>query len=416
MPLPPLLLPRRLRLPLPRLLPIPIQGTQASSTCTVCIACTDSLIPAVPTDPPSDPFAQWAGSETIYDEDEVTPGPNKRDTITPSDRDSLDNSTVPLFSLAARDNAARSIPICGEEFAVPKYASYSSNGKGNTYKPYYSYKYQDPSRCASYKFELVQGETKRDQRRYATEHIYELQLVNHFLEWMQHNDAAIVNQLSKPSKKKPINMCSAVIRPLLVPTRQWSNVRFGPGTGVMTTRGARPIDDLLSRLSGGTKHSAELVYLEEKLNGMKAKLFRGGQTVSPDGQTYPDKLAVVARAAVVYQYLNDEAVYGVFRSVSGRMRQFYERMDAASAKGNNALAKKIKWADGYRQWEREFLEANDAKWRAWKNGLLDEVLAELASTRSPALIQLRASIQEQRAQGTGDLSDELFRASNKLLP
>jgi hypothetical protein len=153
-----------------------------------------------------------------------------------------------VTQISERANTAyRTIPLCGENFLAPDYLSYNAAGSGNIYKPYFSYKYKNPNTCASYSWQIISSDTKPDNKDYATEHVYELQLINIFFEWMSKNDAGIKDRL----KNGKVDMCSGVIRPLLIPTTQWTNAKFGAG-GSMTTVGSRPIDDLICQLSGGS--------------------------------------------------------------------------------------------------------------------------------------------------------------------
>ena len=355
----------------------------------------------------------------MADEDSYDPFPNpkpeptefpvKREIIPPRDIYGSRSRTAEVAKRAGK--AQREIKLCGKEFLAPDYYSWSSDD-GAKYKTYFSYKYKNPDTCAKYEFNLVTSSSRPDVHKYATEHVYEIQLIGSFLRWMEKNDDGVAKRLTRNVNS---DMCSEVVLPLLVPRTAWSNIKFG-NKGDMAAVGSRPIDELVSQLSGHTRAS-EMFYLESTLNGMKAKMFRN-EVVSPEHDTIPDRLALVAKASVLYDYLSHADVAGTFIKVSNRMRAFWDKMDQAGQKSSRDWPKTIQWREGYDRWETFWIKSFDQRWKDFKNALIADTLKDLdvkiKGSGSRALIALRDSINQQ-LNGLGDLSDIHFQIADDLL-
>ncbi|KAK4223441.1 hypothetical protein QBC38DRAFT_447334, partial [Podospora fimiseda] len=361
-------------------------------------------IPALPEATFTDPFPNLP-SEPVYDE---------TDNLNLTSSSSSFRRRRHIIPKSLQSRADRDVTLCQKSYDAPFYSSWHSNGLGNTYRPFYSYQWDLPSQtCTSYSFSLIKSALAQpDDKEYATEHIYELQLVRNFLTWMLDNDPGIKSWLSASNKR---NICSGVYNKYLIPTQQWhlSNIKWGTAQGSSTTKGSRPMDDLISQFSGGTSNSNEMVYLESKINGIKA-LYFGGKTPNID-TLWREKLVSLARASLMFEYLADDTVKTTYKAVSNRMLDFWTRMDEAAKPRavTSKPAKDIKWAEGYKKWEKQFLEGQDRDWQAWKNTMLDSVEVELAAARPPATVE-KAVLASVRAARLGKLSNAQFRAAHVL--
>lgn len=315
--------------------------------------------------------------------DPVDPFPDPGDSI-------IDNSTLTrsrkrfhnadFVEINARA-ATRDVSICGQGFSAPSYNSYSGAGNGNSYSPYYSYSFELP-RCPTYDWDLEQGPTAPDTAGYATEHIYELQLIGIFLRWVAANNDNLRAYLDVKSR----NICTNFIGPMLFGTGpQWTTTTFGAGHNIKTA-GSRPVDELLSQLSGGSDHSDELVYLNSHLNGLKAKLI-GGATLSTM-TVVNAQLALVAESSAVYLYLRDPHVSTIFKAVSTRIKAFYAKLDSACEKNRNRgpCAANVAWENAYQTWQAQHLARIDGQWQTWKTAQVASAVAKIEpKTRGSAM-------------------------------
>ncbi|CAF9922352.1 hypothetical protein IMSHALPRED_005666 [Imshaugia aleurites] len=337
-------------------------ATVSASTCDACVACADSTIAAIPTPGPVDYFAQWA--DTITDNSTAT---KQRKRFHSAD----------FVELEARA-ATRDVQICGQSFSAPSYNSYSGSGIGNTYSPYYSYAFQLP-RCSTYSWALTQGSTAPDNAAYATEHIYELQLIAIFLRWLLANNASLQAYLAAGNNR---NICANVINQLFFGQGQaWTVTTFGAG-GNIKTPGSRPIDELMSQMSGGTRTS-ELVYLETHLNGLKAQLFSGS---TPSTKTLATaQLALVGETSALYLYLTSPHISSIFTAVSNRA------------------------------WQAAYLAQVDAGWQAWKAAQVAGAVAQITPKARAGSAMWQALLSAVNAQAsTGLLSAEMYTFAGAL--
>ena len=173
--------------------PVTSSATLSSSSgCPACVECADSTIAPGPSPAPEDPFPQWT----------LTGGEDDGDGGNASTR-----KTRRRFphSLEHRATTDREIEICQATVQVPPYNSWNGAGIGNAYSSYYSYKYSNakPGSCVKYDFDIVSSSTQPDNKGYATEHVYEIQLINLFLNWMKDNNAALQAFLATKNNKQP---------------------------------------------------------------------------------------------------------------------------------------------------------------------------------------------------------------------
>ena len=299
---------------------------------------------------------------------------------------------------ARANSATRDVTICGKDFSAPSYNSYNGAGNGNSYSPYYSYMFQLP-RCSTYNWALTQGPTAPDSASYATEHIYELQLIAVFLRWLAANNAGLQAYLAVNNR----NICANFINQILFGQgQQWTVLTFGAG-GSIKTAGSRPIDELMGQMSGGARTS-ELVYLETHLNGLKAQLF-GGNT--PSTMTLAAaQLALVGESSALYLYLQDPNVSGIFRAVSNRVKTFYAKLDRACGRGaRGPCAANVQWADSYQTWQAQYLQQIDASWQGWKSAQVAAAVTQITpKTRGSAMWQALLNAVDAQTGTTGLLS------------
>ncbi|KAF6227892.1 hypothetical protein HO133_007620 [Letharia lupina] len=367
-------------------------ATASASTCDACVACADSTIAPIPTPGPVDPFAQYAGSIT---DNSTTTKPRKR------------FHSADFVEIEPRANSAtRDITICGQDFSAPSYNSYSTTGNGNSYSPYYSYMFQLP-RCSTYNWALTQGPTAPDSASYATEHIYELQLIAIFLRWLAANNAGLQAYLAVNNR----NVCANFINQILFGQgQQWTVTTFGAG-GSIKTAGSRPIDELMSQMSGGTRTS-ELVYLENHLNGLKAQLF-GGNTPSTMTMAAA-QLALVGESSALYLYLQDPNVSAIFKAVSDRVKTFYAKLDRACGRGaRGPCAANVQWESSYQTWQAQYLQQIDASWQGWKSAQVAAAVTQITpKTRGSAMWQtLLNAVNAQTSTGLLSAGSYTFAGS-----
>jgi len=107
-----------------------------------------------------------------------------------------------------------------------------------------------------------------------------------------------------------------------------TNMRFGAGD-TQTRVGSRPIDELVDAMSGGIANAHELVDLQDKLNGIKAKIFGNQSPPSLPKLDYETVLATVAETSPVCLYLRNPKIASIFQAVSRRVQAFWAKIDAA---------------------------------------------------------------------------------------
>lgn len=262
-------------------------------------------------------------------------------------------------------------------------------------------------RCSTYNWALTQGATAPDSADYATEHIYELQLIVIFLRWLANNNAGLQAYLAVNNR----NICTNFINQILFGQgQQWTVTTFGAG-GNIKTFGSRPIDELMSQMSGGTRTS-ELVYLETHLNGLKAQLF-GGST--PSTMTLAAaKLALVGESSALYLYLQDPNVSSIFKAVSNRVKTFYAKLDKACGRGGRGpCAANVQWADSYQTWQAQYLQQIDTNWQSWKTAQITAAVTQITpNTRGSAMWQaLLNAVNAQTSTGLLSAGSYTFAGS-----
>lgn len=255
---------------------------------------------------------------------------------------------------------------------------------------------------------MTQGSTAPDGASYATEHIYELQLIAIFLRWLAANNAGLQAYLAVNNR----NICSNFVNQILFGEgRQWTVTTFGAG-GNIQTPGSRPIDELMSQMSGGTRTS-ELVYFETHLNGLKAQLFGGN---IPSTMTMANaQLALVGESSALYLYLQDPNVSSIFQAVSNRVKTFYAKLDRACGRGaRGPCAANVQWADSYQTWQAQYLQQIDTGWQAWKSAQVAAAVTQITpKTSGSAMWQaLLSAVNTQTS--TGLLSAGSYSFASRL--
>lgn len=283
----------------------------------------------------------------------------------------LQNFEAPNGTAILASIADRTVIICGNTLYAPDYYSWNAAGQGNIYTNYYSYKYLNPG-CGKYDWTLVTPQQKL-RTAYATEHVYELQMLNLFITYMGTQNSQLEDWLNGR------DVCSGIIQRLLfMKGGSWTTVGFNGGVGTNgdgVNPGTRPVDELVGEMSGGLgqpgDRSDEMMYLDTTLNGFKAKLFTPGSSLpSPSSQTYTARLEAVAQLSAVYLYLNDPTVRNVFKTVSLRVYNFWVKIDTACAAATAGICKigpGFSWAKSYELFEIKFLGGMDDKALTYRN-------------------------------------------------
>lgn len=257
-----------------------------------------------------------------------------------------------FHALDRRDDGRTGV-FCGRLFDVPNYQSWSST-RNNPYSPFYNY--YSSSKCGSWSFNLVSSNTATlpaappsssyPSNAYATEHVYEIQQIDIFLQYAL-NNVPVFQQLYNGNGPA---FCRG-FGSQLYSTRQFAN-------GNVYNYNISPAQQIYNALEGGTGDTTEFVYLEDRLNNRKAKFF---SLQSPRGlDDYQDELAAVSRTAAIAQYLQTNNVASIYHRVSDRVRQafitFGQACNDTSAQTAYRRFGNIDWAGTYDAWESSYLD------------------------------------------------------------
>ncbi|KAJ4287358.1 hypothetical protein N0V90_012756 [Kalmusia sp. IMI 367209] len=306
-------------------------------------------------------------------------------------------------------NKDRSVSICFDVAgSAPDFESYHSNpaeARMNPYPYYYTHTFSASSLCnhrLRFDFTKATGPSSR-RSDYATEHIYELQLLNQFILWLGWHSDAVADYYGLPTEQQANDMLSTgrmteqerqafgnerteklckEVKSKLLKASNWPNDFWYKSDHTKPV-----IHALLERLSSHagdleflnrvppSPDNTEFVYLDAPTNGLKAKLFQLQTPTIKHG--YVNKLEILARASSLFAYLNEAHVVRVWGAVSDRVHKFYQEMDKVKTSRSNWVLGKINWADEYVRWEDTFLRAAERRYRDWFVGELNMVMEEV---------------------------------------
>ncbi|KAF2258562.1 hypothetical protein CC78DRAFT_572422 [Lojkania enalia] len=308
---------------------------------------------------------------------------SSNETLTPS------NVTDNNRALTKRLTTDRGISICWRQAGVaPGYESWHNAGS-NPYQPYYTHRYRACGSRTTIQFS--RDAAGKPGVQYATEHVYELQLLGQFLWWVGWNDPAVAAANDLPSRQdaqaaldlgriteqeynayarlRQEALCRNIVKYLINANTQWtSSTWFRDPTKPI-------IDALLERVSSHNGDKSEFVYLDEGTNSLKKSLFA---LETPSDRTgWQNKLEKLAEASSLFEYLNQEPVVRAWGQVSSRVHAFYKELDLAQINGQWGLGKQIKWAESYAIWENSFLIEIETRWKVWFTRELNSALTEL---------------------------------------
>ena len=197
--------------------------------------------------------------------------------------------------------------------------------------------------------------------------MYELRLMEEFLKQGLLREPEVKAYLKIPSGANPENyfkqgFCKKVFEPIFVPKVVYGTgplFQFGAG-GPITQTGSRPVDGLVAQMSSDTRPH-ELLYLDSDINTAKTSWMVHNNYKSHLASPF----SFLVQLGLLYAYLNDPLVRGIFCCVSKRVHSFYERLDAAIAAVNAApnpvvdfsWVGGLKFADSYKRWEATAFES-----------------------------------------------------------
>lgn len=264
------------------------------------------------------------------------------------------------------------VNFCGQRYDEPDYSSWE---RGSTeYEPYFTPVFTAPN--TSYAFELEEGVESPDAE-YAAEHVYEIQLVADYFDFMAQNVTA-VKKLLRGGK----NPCTEIFRPVLLPTKQWADEVDYPDL-------AQPFDDFRLALSGGAENQDEFVFLEEDINGFKGRIF-GGAYQDPSDSIENDPVAnlgKVADAAMIFQYMNAAKPAASWKAVSDRMMAAARKLTRATSRPTSTLPaplQAIDWTEGYIAFESALLSKIEQTLGRYRDVLLAEAETQIAAAAEEA--------------------------------
>lgn len=360
-------------------------SSSAEPTCSLCVACVDDKTresePPAPEPLPVGPDIDGSELEKIVNEllasgefpvnvpDQPEPTELVERSLVEDDDfkllGALSNGT-PLERRKSHElekRAPRSITFCGNmEFYFPPYHSYTSANweAGGSQTPAYPFFDYTMRTCPHWEWRMTQQAQPTVKRgnvdHYATEHVYEGQLVHKFMVWI--SEQADFQQFQASIKnKKNTGACQVFFIPFL-----WEAWTTGAGD-------VRIGQQLMNRLSNQDL-AAEWAYLESDVNNMKAKVMMKAD-LWDDLMPIEDRLERLTRIALVFEYMRTPLIRGIYRTVSRRMRAIYHDLDQ-SLQGNikdlklRAFMKAMptfSLEKKYIRWEKEHLIGIATKYR-----------------------------------------------------
>jgi hypothetical protein len=330
----------------------------------------------------------------------------------------LSSSSIPddlgmpfLFGERRDDDLFRKTTVCSDKFDIPHYRNCEA-GKiaNNIYSPWFGWKYDGPDQkdCYKFSYQYISQNTKpRTGQTFATEHVYELQLIDIFIRSLEENNVIQAYLTAMPGR----SFCRDIFGALFKPPISYAPGFFFVGTTPMNLIGGRPIDSLTSRLSSQTRQ-VELMYLERKVNSAKQLWMSSKNWPSRLQYSVYERMVMVG---ALYKYLNEPLVRNVMCCVSRRMANVYRSVDTAMnmaivANFNNGQfngLQRFSFEAAYRAWERD-LARGQRKWKDWMLadytqaiGALDIALAnpKLAKDK-PKITMLKAKLMSERTLGS----------------
>lgn len=356
------------------------------------------------------------------------PAPTDDSGESGDDGDSSDFTAMSDFansSLVSNSAQVRGFNVCGNTLTAPAYDSWHgpTSTTPNTYTPWFSYRYTWLP-CGTWTWSMVKTPGVIDNRAYATEHVYELQLTNIFLNWLGTQDEALAHIQSQPVPPPPNagdppltdaqRWCGFTITPFLTNNPAWAPANVYPGA-------ATPALRLQSLMTGGSPpvDRSEFMYVEKEMNQRKENLFSGKNVgVQTSAQNALGKLADMMN---VVKYLRDSTARINFKIVSNRVHQFYQDLDTICAQpataGQGPCAVGFNsWADKYDLWQLTYLNARQAQWFANRDTLVARARALLPAPGPNQLTVAAQKIFNDRLDAAilpGDvLSDEALSWSD----
>ncbi|KAH8655824.1 hypothetical protein BX600DRAFT_526237 [Xylariales sp. PMI_506] len=195
-----------------------------------------------------------------------------------------------------------------------------------------------------------------------TEHIFELQQINMFLEF----------QSIKP------NVETAMIKHKYYTISDNNTLSHESSK----TNNYSPVQMIVAQLPRELDSFKEFVYLDSALNGLKGRLFgkRGNWPKSPG--TYAKALARIANAAMVAEYLKHNGVAYLYGLVSSRMESVYAGLEVARAPANCPEAtcqfiREVAWKQLYVKWHENYINELEKKIKDYVNKGLVWAKAEI---------------------------------------
>jgi hypothetical protein len=124
----------------------------------------------------------------------------------PEEKRSISEETGEIHSDWKRQSP-RDTTIC-KGWTVPLYESWHAPPKSNAYTKFYDSTYRlNMASCTDVKFDLYEKSTGRARKDYATEHVYELQMIKQFLAYMWLNDEGIKAWRARPENVAITDFC-----------------------------------------------------------------------------------------------------------------------------------------------------------------------------------------------------------------
>jgi hypothetical protein len=263
--------------------------------------------------------------------------------------------------------------------------------------------------CTNVDFALTNQLVATGTNEYATEHIYEIQMVKQFLTYMWENDDAI-----KKWRQQPANTAAQECD-------IWNGFMWQDGANKgwwddgMPLSDPSPIGYILEELSGG-QHVNEMVYLEEKMNSIKGVMF--GDKQKWDLTLWEQQLAMAARMASIIFYLQTTAVKTIYKDVSKRMYTAWGKFDveAQSDAPANEL-KQVKFQEGYIKRETKFIKGMETSWKKQTARQAKEAEDKIrkASVKSQMDLKIADNIALQRTTPAGKFNEANMSFATELL-
>ncbi|KAJ6191606.1 Glycoside hydrolase superfamily [Penicillium mononematosum] len=273
--------------------------------------------------------------------------------------------------------------------------------------------YQNPNDCAN---PHIFPRLKQTGDAFATEHIFELQNIAHFIEYS--TNGKLVSGNTPNFEAIDASFFLTVEMGGLAKDGFWSDGFFVRNTALFHHDPGKDISSrAVVRLMGalGSKTYKDNFYLlEDVVNGMKARIFGNVNLVEPRkwqnfmrDTTLPGiPLKSIKAAIAVWHYLTDQEVENSWKLIVGNLRDIFEKMDGVYNNGSDLLVPAWEewWCDwvNYQfdrseKWIADGIAGMRTVWNAepnthpWKTTVLD-ALAELEKKASEILDEFDPAI------------------------